>query len=137
VFKKAALLLAPLALIVALSVTACGKVPGSGSTSGGGGGCASSQTIGLATTDFAVHCVTVKANMPVTFNDPTNGGGVHIICIGHNGACQAGATGPKDLLGSGFTIQPGQTHQVTFTTAGTYHLACTVHPNMNMTVIVQ
>jgi plastocyanin len=136
-FKKAALLLAPLALIVALSITACGKVPSSGNTSNSGNNCPASQTIGLATVNFAVQCVTVKANMPVTFNDPTSGGGVHIICIGHNGACQAGATGPKDLLGSGFTIQPGQTHQVTFTAAGTYQLACTVHPNMNMTVIVQ
>ncbi|HLY29675.1 MAG TPA: plastocyanin/azurin family copper-binding protein [Ktedonobacterales bacterium] len=134
--KRTALLLAPLALIVAFSVSACGKVPSSGSTNTGAN-CPSTQTIGLAQTDFAIHCVTVKANQAVTFNDPTSGGGVHIICIGHNGSCQAGATGPKDLLGSGFMIQPGHTHQVTFTTAGTYKLACTIHPNMNMTVTVQ
>ena len=134
--KKVALLILPAALAI-LIITGCGKIPqtaGGGSTSGG---CVTGQTVTMAAVTFAETCVNAKVNTPVIFNDPASSGGVHIICIGHNQACKAGATGPKDLLGSGFQIVQGQTHSVTFTTPGTYDITCVVHPNMNVTVTVQ
>ncbi|MEO7002308.1 MAG: plastocyanin/azurin family copper-binding protein [Ktedonobacterales bacterium] len=133
--KKFGLFLVPLALILAFSFAACGKTPGTGSSSGPS--CATSQTIDLVATNFATSCQTVSANQTVTFNDPTGTGGIHIICTGQNATCSNDSTAPKDLQGSGFQITPGQTHQVTFTKPGTYKLACTVHPNMNMTLTVK
>lgn len=139
--KKIALALVPLALMLALA--ACGKSAAGGgpnnTTSGNntGSSCATSQTITLAQTDFAQHCVTVSANQAVTFDDPSATGGFHIICTGQNATCQADANAPKELGSPGFQIQAGEQKQITFTTAGTYKLACTVHPAMNMTVIVK
>jgi plastocyanin len=143
--KKIALALIPLALMLSLALGACGKAasdggPGGGTTSGGNGGgnnCKTTQTIALTPTDFADKCVTVSANQAITFDDPATGGGVHIICTGENGTCQPNADAPSDLGSPGFQITPGQQKQVTFTKAGTYKLACTVHPAMNMTVVVQ
>lgn len=142
--KKFALAIVPLALVLALALGACGKPAadggpngGGGSTGGGSASCASSTTIELAGTDFVQHCVTVSAGATVTFDDPSTTGGVHIICAGSDGKCVADSNAPSDLAAPGFTIQNGQQKQVTFATAGTYKIACTVHPAMNMTVIVK
>jgi len=133
--KKLGLFVAPMALLLVFSIAACGKTPGTGGSSGPS--CATGQTITLVATNFANNCQTVSANQAVTFNDPTGTGGIHIICTGANATCSNDANAPKDLQGSGFPIQPGQTHQVTFTKPGTYKLACTVHPAMNMTLTVK
>jgi len=138
--KKIALALVPMALMLALALSGCGKQAaggGPGGTTSSGGGCKTTQTIALSQVDFVDHCVTVSANQPVTFDDPSATGGIHIICTGANGACQADANAPTELGAPGFQIQPGEQKQVTFTTAGTYKIACTVHPAMNMTVIVK
>lgn len=138
--KKLLFAIVPLALTLTLALGACGKPaagggPGQGTTTGAT--CKTTQTIGLTMVDFADKCVTVSANQAVTFDDPTSGGGIHIICTGENGQCAADANAPKELGSPGFQIQPGQQQQVTFTTPGTYKLACTVHPAMNMTVVVK
>lgn len=46
---------------------------------------------------------------------------------GKEGQCTAHATGPKDLLGQGFPIQPGQSHDVLFAAAATYAITCPIH----------
>ena len=142
--KKVLFTIVPLALMLTLALTACGKPaagggPGAntGSSSGGSGGCVTSQTISLAQTNFVNSCQTVSANQPVTFDDPTATGGIHIICTGQNAQCVADANAPKELASPGFQIQPGQTKVVTFTTPGTYKIACTVHPAMNLTLTVK
>jgi plastocyanin len=140
--KKFALTLVPLVLLLSLALGACGKPAadgGPGGNGGGGGGtgaCVTAQTVDLGQTDFVQHCVNVSANQPFTFNDPSSSGGVHIICTGQNGSCQADSNAPSELAAPGFTIQPGETKQVTFTTPGTYKIACTVHPAMNLTITV-
>lgn len=142
--KKLLFAIVPLALVLTLALGACGKKasdggPGAntGSNTGSGSSCKTSQTVDLGQVDFVDHCVTVSANQAVTFNDPSSTGGIHIICTGENAQCAAAAGAPKDLDAPGFQIQPGQTHQVTFTTPGTYKIACTVHPAMNMQIIVK
>ncbi len=142
--KKALFTFVPLALMLTLALVACGKPAadggpgaGGGSSSSGGGGCSTSQTIDLGQVNFVNTCATVSANQPVTFNDPTATGGIHIICTGSNAQCVADPNAPKELAAPGFQIQPGQTKVVTFTTPGTYHIACTVHPAMNLTLTVK
>jgi plastocyanin len=140
--KKLLFALVPLALTLTLALGACGKPaagggPGGSSSTASGGGCTTSQTIMLTVDNFASNCYTVTANQAVTFDDPSSTGGVHIICTGQDAKCDAQAGAPSDLSAPGFQIQPGQTHQVTFATAGTYKIACTVHPAMNMTLTVK
>lgn len=98
---------------------------------------ANSQTFTLGEADFGAYCYTVAASQPVTFVDPTSTGATHFICAGVQGACQAAAHVPADLAAPGFKITGGQQHQVTFTTPGVYHLTCTVHPMMNVQVVVK
>ncbi|HEY7850595.1 MAG TPA: hypothetical protein VIC27_11055 [Ktedonobacterales bacterium] len=141
--KKLLFALVPLALTMTLALGACGKPAagggpgGTGNTGGTGGGCTTSQTITLTVDNFANSCYTVSANQPVTFDDPSATGGIHIICTGAQAKCAAEPGAPSELSAPGFQIQPGQQHQVTFTTAGTFHIACTVHPAMDMTLTVK
>jgi plastocyanin len=139
--KKIMYGIVPLALMLTLSLGACGKAatdsgPG-GSSSTPGSSCTTSQTIALTVDNFAASCYTVTANQPVTFDDPSATGGVHIICTGAQAKCVADANAPTELAAPGFQIQPGQTKVVTFTTPGTYKIACTVHPAMDMTLTVK
>lgn len=142
--KKIMFGIVPLALTLTLALGACGKAasdggPGAANSGSGNGGssCKTTQTIEMGVTNFVDTCVTVSANQAVTFDDPSSSGGVHIICTGSNGQCAANADAPKDLGAPGFQIQPGQQKQITFTKPGTYQIACTVHPAMNLTVTVK
>lgn len=139
--KRLAALMLPIALAGLLVLAGCGKSPqaNSGSTSGTstGGGCPTTTTVDLGATTFVQSCVTLSPGATLTFNDPTSSGGVHIICLGNQQKCNASAQGPSVLQGQGFEIQPGQTKTATFSTAGTYQVTCTVHPNMNLSVKVQ
>jgi plastocyanin len=132
--KKAAAFLLPLVLLSAIAVTACGKTPG------GGGGNTSGGTVdhvNLTVDDFAEHSITVAVNTEFKFVDPSDTGGLHIICAGDNGKCIADPNAPQTLGDPGFQINAGETKSVTFAKAGTYKIACTVHPNMNLTIVVK
>lgn len=133
--KKFTLAALPLLLIVMIAVAACGKTPGAATTTGTAAG-APNQVNMDAGNNFTKTAISISAGQQVKFLDD-QASALHIICIGADGQCDAKATGPKDLLGNGFTINPGQEHDVTFDTAGTYKITCSVHPNMNMTVTVQ
>ena len=119
------------AIVFALLVVGCGKsVAGTSSTSSSGGG----NTISMTTDNFVQHTLTVKAGTTVHFSD-TNGG-FHQICLGTNMKCDPAATGPSELEGSGFSINPPQVKDIVFSTPGTYQITCSVHPNMDVTVTV-
>jgi len=131
--KKLALLVLPLLLLGAVAASGCGKTPGGTNTGPSG----PVDHVEMDATNFAVSAVTIKAGVPFKFVDPTDTGGLHIICTGHNGKCIANADAPSELADPGFTINPGDTKTVTFDKAGTYQVACTVHPDMNLTITVQ
>ena len=131
--KKLALLVLPLLLLGAIAAAGCGKTPGGTNTGPSG----PVDHVEMDATNFAVSAVTIKAGVPFKFVDPTDTGGLHIICTGHNGKCIANADAPSELADPGFTINPGDTKTVTFDKAGTYQVACTVHPDMNLTITVQ
>lgn len=132
--KKLAILMLPLLLLGAVMAAGCGKTPGGTGNNGPSGPV---DHVDLTATDFAQTAITVKAGTAFKFVDPSDTGGLHIICAGDNGKCIADANAPAELADPGFTINPGETKTVTFDKPGTYHIACTVHPAMNMTVTVQ
>ena len=132
--KKAGVFLLPLLLILILGIAACGKTAGGTTNSGTSG---PSNQVTMDATNFVNNTVTIKAGEAVHFNDPADSGGTHIICAGANGQCSNDANAPKDLQGSGFNIDAGQTKDVTFDKAGTFKITCSIHPDMNLTVTVQ
>jgi plastocyanin len=111
---------------LALVLTGCG---------GGGGG--ASNELDLGSVNFVQTSITLSAGQQLHIVDPQDTGGTHNLCIGQNGTCDANPAGPSELHGPGMMISPGATKDVTFATAGTYHITCTIHPSMNLTVTVQ
>jgi plastocyanin len=86
--------------------------------------------------NFEQSCITLKKGDTLKIvQDQTS---FHIFDYGQwNGNTQqpvqapAGAPALKSLQMSGPTVSIGP-----FTTAGTYHIYCTVHPGMNLTIVV-
>ncbi|HEY7339476.1 MAG TPA: plastocyanin/azurin family copper-binding protein [Ktedonobacterales bacterium] len=113
-------------LILMLGLAACDQ----GSTA--------PNEVSMSAGDFSTTSVTIKAGQAVHFTDPAGIGGPHTICLGANGACDETAQGPLALTGDGFTMNPGDpAKDVTFDTPGTYKITCSIHPAMNLTVVVQ
>lgn len=113
--------------LVALTLVGCG-----GSSPGG-----ASKELDMGAADFTQSSVTLSAGQALHLVDPQDTGGTHMLCIGQNGSCDASPTGPSELHGPGMTFNPGTTKDITFSAAGTYHITCTIHPNMNVTITVQ
>jgi plastocyanin len=134
--KKIAVLGATLLLAGVIVLVGCGKTP-----TGPGG--PSQPVIGMNASDFTLHAITVKVNQAVTMDNTINGGGYHVLCFGSgqggqgDSACDKSGNGPSGYYGSGTVYQNGDTKSITFTTAGTYHLICTVHPGMYIDITVQ
>ncbi|HEU5379221.1 MAG TPA: plastocyanin/azurin family copper-binding protein [Ktedonobacteraceae bacterium] len=121
-----------LCALFSMLIVACGGSNGGGNTTGGG------NTVGLAATTFAQGSITIKKGESITLTNQT--GTVHIIS---NGSWNGNTPAPKVETGApvmnNVTFSSnGQSQTVgPFTTAGTFHYYCTVHPGMNLTVTVQ
>lgn len=112
-----------------------GSSPSSSATSGSSS-CASGDTVKTGTSTFEQSCITLaKGGTLKVVQDQTS---YHIFDYGQwNGTSAqpqtpAGAPTLKDLTLSGPSVSIGP-----FTTAGTYHIYCTVHPGMDLMVIVK
>jgi plastocyanin len=115
-----------LALVLLLALAACGQ-----RTTG-------PNEVSMVAADFSTTSITVKVGQAVHFTDPAGTGATHTICLGTEGSCDSGAKGPQALQSPGFTIDSGDpARDVTFETPGTYKVTCSIHPSMNLTVIVQ
>jgi plastocyanin len=115
-----------LILLPLLALAACGQ-----STT-------AANEVSMVTADFSTTSITIKAGQAVHFTDPAGTGAPHTICLGTDGTCDTAAKGPQALQSPGFTINPGDgARDVTFETPGTYKLTCSIHPAMNLTVVVQ
>jgi plastocyanin len=132
--KKTAAALLPLLVILTLGLAACGPAS-DGSTPDTQRG-TSANEVAMGATTFAQTSVTIAKGQSVHFVDQQSGT-MHILCIGQDGNCDPNAKGPPALTGQGFTIQPGQSQDVPFDTAGTFPVTCTIHPNMNVLVTVR
>jgi plastocyanin len=131
--KTAALCIPVLLLVVGISLLGCGKQPGVHTTTGPS---VPNTTVQMDQTNFVQDTRSIKVGQSLLFDDSVSGGGLHIICLGKDQTCDTSAKGPTELMGQGFTIQPGATKSVTFSTAGTYDITCSVHSNMNLVVTV-
>ena len=125
-----------------LALAACGGSNSGGSSSSGGssGGGASTgaATISMATSSFSgTPTVTIKAGQAVTFDDPSSGGGVHNLVTGTKGVFSAAPGAPDQFASAaGVNFNPGDKKTITFATAGTYQITCTIHPSMQASVTV-
>jgi plastocyanin len=123
--------LVSLSMLLILGIAACGGA--SGDTNGGGNGAA---TISMSAASFSGNTsVTIKAGQTVTFDDSS--GGVHDLVTGTNGKFTAASGAPTEFSSSdGIDVQTGDIKTVTFATAGTYQITCTIHPSMQATITV-
>lgn len=96
------------------------------------------NTVRLEGQSFATSSITISKGSTIAFLDDPNNGALHILVIGQDGQ-QVSEQGAPDFGGAGgqrvdigniWTSPP-------WNTAGTYHVACTVHPAMNLTVTVK
>ncbi len=143
--RKILLVLVTLGCILVL-VTACASnisasPPSSSSASSSptssSSSCPSGDTVHTLTSNFAQACITLSKGSTLKVV-PGPGSTLHILDYGQwkNGipqpATPANAPALKNLQVTSSPVSIGP-----FATAGTYHIYCTVHPGMNLTVIVQ
>jgi plastocyanin len=122
-----ATVLSLLVVILALSAAGCGS-----SATGG-----ASNELDLGSSSFVQSSITLSSGQALHIVDSQDSGGTHNLCIGQNGTCDTNAAGPAELKSPGMMISAGTTKDITFSAAGTYHITCTIHPAMNLTVTVQ
>ena len=106
------------------------KPPGGGNSGGG-------AIVHMGPTNFLVSSVTIPKGSKLTLVDDVSV--PHII---KNGSWVNGTQQPKKEPGAptvDLTFNSSsETHDIgPFTTAGTYHIYCTIHLNMNLTIIVK
>ena len=81
--------------------------------------------------------LTIRAGQAVTFDDPGYLGGTHHLVTGMSGQFSAEAGAPSEFAtAAGIMFSPGDHKSITFPTAGTYHITCTIHPSMQATITV-
>ncbi len=105
-------------------------------TNGGGNGNCANGTVHTLVTTFQEACVNVAKGSKLQVVPVVNS--LHIL---DNGSWVNGQQVPMTEAGaptvSNVQVTAGTVSLGPFTTAGTYHIYCTVHPNMNLTVIVK
>jgi plastocyanin len=119
-------------IIVALTITLLVACANTSSTTNN-----NPNTVKTEGGSFSISSITIKKGSTITFVDDTNNSALHILIIGQN-AQQESENGSPDFRGaSGVRIDVGDSWTTPpWNTAGTYHVACTIHPAMNLTVIV-
>ena len=94
-------------------------------------------TVHMNGNNFAQSSITISKGQSLMLVDDASV--VHIIA---NGSWSNGSAQPKQESGApvvnNLQFNGNDSHTIgPFNTAGTYHLYCSVHPGMNLTVIVQ
>jgi len=114
------------------STSSKGNTPGSGNNGNGG----NEPTVHMGPSNFVQPSVTVTKGSKLKLGD--DGSYLHILQNGSwvNGAAKTtkepGAPAVNNVQVNGSSIEIGP-----FTTAGTFHIYCTVHQNMNLMIIVK
>ncbi len=109
------------------------NTPSSGNNSGGGGG----TTVHMGLTNFLVTSFTIPKGSMLTLIDD-----VAVPHIIQNGSWDASGNAKPAKESGAPTINQSfagsDTHDIgPFATAGTYHIFCTIHTNMNLTITVK
>jgi len=118
----------------ATSTTAASPSPTATTASGGTG----SATVEMGSFSFTSGTsITIKAGQAVKFDDPSSGGGTHILVTGTQGQFSTQAGAPSEFSSvNGIMFNPGDSKTVTFPTAGTFTITCTIHHSMLATITV-
>lgn len=130
------------ALALGLVAAGCGSSDKKSSSSSSSGGSSSTKTTAPAASTGGSKTASVQMkNIAFTPTAVTvaKGGTVKWTnedTVGHDVTKKTGP-GPKFSSGAAGGLQKGDTFQQKFTTAGTVHYVCTVHPNMKATVTVK
>jgi len=129
--KKLIAIFVALSVVTVLTAASCGGSGGSGGTGAGAG-------VHMGETTFLQPSVTISKGSSLTLIDD-----VPVLHIIGNGSWVNNVTKPAREPGAPVVNNlqfntAGQSVAVgPFNTAGTFHLYCSVHLNMNLTVIVQ
>lgn len=120
-----------LPLVLLLSLLASCKVQSAPTAAGG------NTVVMGASTYTSGDTITIKKGDMIIFQDDKSTGTTHILVIGQNGTAKPEAGAP-DFGANGATFNPGDSKSIgPWTTPGTYHVTCTIHPTtMNLTVTV-
>lgn len=109
-----------------------------GGSSSSSGNASNGATVHMGQTNFEQSSVTISKGGTLTLVNDTSS--VHIIANGQwvNGVAQPKQEPGAPTVNNVQFSTAGQSKTIgPFNTAGTFHLYCTVHPNMNLTVIVR
>ncbi len=95
------------------------------------------HAVGMTGSGFDKASITVPKGSTITFVDNSDTGGLHILVIGQNAQSQS-ENGAPDFGGtSGKRMNPGDVWtSPPWTKPGVYHVTCTIHPAMNLSVTV-
>ena len=94
-------------------------------------------TVKMGDTNFAVIAISIPKGSVLTFENVSSAGSLHILVVGRNGQNEAENGSPDFGGAAGHRTDPGNTWTTPpWSIAGTYHVTCTVHPLMNLTVTV-
>lgn len=114
--------------VLTVLIAACGDLSGSANSDANG--------VHMGDNNFVQSSVTITKGSSFNLIDDTNV--VHIIA---NGTWKNDNPTPLDEKGAPIVnvqFSGSDIHAIgPFTTAGTYHLYCTIHPGMNLTVVVK
>jgi plastocyanin len=115
------------ALVVVLAACAQAGSPTASATSGGGG--EADHVITISGTSFDPSSLTIAAGESVAFE---NTGSNHRIVEGSEGTEASDPVFEALSLGAGDVSGP-----ITFNEPGSYPITCTIHPSMQMTIVVE
>ena len=129
-------------VVVALGSIVLAACARPGTATGGNNGpaapsCPSGPAVHLTARNFAVSCVNITKGSKLMLIDDVQV--LHIITNGmwDSSGNQVTTKEPGAPTISNVNISGGQADIGPFTTAGTYHILCTVHPGMNLVVNVK
>ena len=129
--KKLIAILVALSVVTVLTAASCGGSGGSGGTGAGTG-------VHMGETTFLQPSVTISKGSSLNLIDDV--AVLHIVSNGSwvNGVAQPATEAGAPAVSNVQFNSAGQSMAIgPFNTAGTYHLYCSVHLNMNLTVIVK
>lgn len=108
--------------VVALSLAGCGG--------------SKPNEVDMGVAAFQQENISIKVGESVHFVDPASGG-THIICVGEGVKCVAQTGAPAELnTADGMTFNTGDSRDIVFPTAGTFHVVCIIHPGMEVVITV-
>jgi plastocyanin len=125
-------------IVIGLLVTVLAACGGSSNASGGSSNASGGSNVHMSATNFMQSSITISKGSSVSLVNDTDS--VHII---QNGMWNNGSPQPMSEMGAPMmnNMQVNSANQTVtvgpFNTTGTYHLYCTIHPGMTLTVIVQ